>query len=170
MIWSTPAIPLGVPMTTRTSPGVQRLAGWRGGDHVVASDDGHDRRSGAGPCPCVTQRPAGIAGAGADLDLPGAEPGHLLRQVGEPLGDPGRAEDLGDRVGFLCGEPQQQPRLVGIPAVVGDHLEVALPTGHDPDAAALRGGELVAQPNTRQQHLIDVHPGHDGVTACRRPQ
>jgi hypothetical protein len=150
--------PLGVPMTTRTSPASSASLG--GGEAITSSP----RTMATIDAPVRVRARVSPSGRPANREpgsipiCPALSPGTLFRQVGEPLGDPGRAEDLGHRVAFLGGEPQQQPGLVGIPAVIGDHFEVALPTGHNPDTAALRRGELVAQPDARQQHLIDVHP------------
>ena len=49
---------------------------------------------------------------GVDNDAPSRlQTGHLVGQIGEPLGDAGGAEDLGERVGLFGVEVEQRLRL-----------------------------------------------------------
>ncbi|MBB5815616.1 hypothetical protein [Streptomyces collinus] len=70
------------------------------------------------------QRPAGERAAGAHLDLLGAQARNLAGQVGEALRAARGAEDLGDAVGLLPGEPEHRPGFVGIVAGIHHRLEV----------------------------------------------
>ena len=86
-----------------------------------------------------------------DLDLSGIETGHLAGEVGEPLRDPRRAEDLRQGLGLVLGEPKHLGASSGSSLAVEHHFEVAAATCDDTDAVAVAVVELVAQADPRQQ-------------------
>ena len=142
----------------------------RGGDDRVAAHHRHDRRRrcGSGPgCRRAAGRRTGCPAA----PRPGpTQPRDLLGQVGEPLGDPGRARGSGASASASSASSRKAGRgASGSLRVVDHHLELAVAAGDDPDAVAVPVGELVAHPHPGQQHLVDVHAVILPRRARRRP-
>jgi hypothetical protein len=67
------------------------------------------------------------------------------------------AEQVGQGVGLLLGEPDDLPGGIGVLAVVDQQVAPASPVGDHPELAAPSGGEVVAQPNPGQRRLLDLH-------------
>src|SRR5271156_3141613 len=138
--------------------GSAQLLGWpRRSEHLVIAHDRDDRRAGSGSGTGVPQRPVHEDAAGQDVPLTGFEPRYFASELNEPFGDPGRTQNLGDRIRFLVGETKDRASLVGVVAAVQDDLEVAATSRDDADLLTVVAGELVPHPHAGQQHLFDVH-------------
>src|SRR6266536_4355559 len=105
--------------------GVEDEVRARAGEHVPVAHHGHDGGAGAGPGAGVPQRPAGVARAGRDRDLLADQALDLALQLGKPLDDAGRAEQLGQRVGLLRVQHHGVGGAVGVVAAVDDHVPAA---------------------------------------------
>ena len=125
--------PLGGADDDQDVPGLQRLTRCRRSDHVIAPDDRRRStlRSGFGP---GSHQGGGrrTASRARSSICPALSPGTSLGQVGEPFGDPGRAEELRVRVGLLDGAPQIGRVKPGSVRSSQTTLEVACPASHVP--------------------------------------
>ena len=150
-------MPSSVPTTTSTSSACSISAG--PGDasttslRTIATIDAPVRVRVVG----VPERPVRERATRPDVDLTGLQPRYFAGQLGEPLGDPRCAQNLGDRVGLFVGEVKDRLGLVGIVARVPDDVEFAAAPGNDPDPLAVVAGELISHADAGQQHLFDVH-------------
>src|SRR5271170_7554356 len=98
----------------------QHLRRPRRSEHLVIAHDRDDRRAGSGSGTGVPQRPVHEDAAGQDVHLTGFEPRYFASELNEPFGDPGRTQNLGDRIRFLVGETKDRASLVGVVAAVQD--------------------------------------------------
>jgi hypothetical protein len=73
-----------------------------------------------------------------------ASPYDLLLELGEVAGEAGGAQQVGQGVGLLVGEPDHLVAGVGVVGVIQQQVTSAGPIGHHSEVAAGAGGEFVA--------------------------
>src|SRR5262245_36877484 len=131
----------------------------RRGDRRAPAQHRHDRDAGAGAGARVADGPGREGGPGRDRQPVDRQPLHLLPEPAEPLRDAAGAEQLGEGVAVLVAQLDHVLAGVGVLGVEEQQVAAAGEMGHDPELAAGRGGELVAQPDAGQGGLLDVHGG-----------
>jgi hypothetical protein len=136
---------------------LQQVFGPRGGHDVGVAHDGHDRAAGQRPGARLTEWPPCERRALWDREAPGLQARHLAGEVGEPLGESRRAQDVGQGVDLLGVQPEDAARPVGVPAVVDGQLRTALPPHDDAEQLAGLRPELVADADAGQHCLLEVH-------------
>ena len=110
---------------------------WRG-EYLLVSDDRHDRGAGAGAGLGVPEWPLRIRTLRSNVHLAGTQTGHLAGEIGVPLGDTWRTEDLCQGLGFFFDEPKNRPCPVRVIFAVQHNLEIAAATGDHTEPIALR--------------------------------
>jgi hypothetical protein len=86
-----------------------------------------------------------------------ASPSICLLELGQAADEAGGAQQVGQGVGLLSGEPDHLLAGIEVVGVIQQQVTSAGAVGHDSEVAAGAGGEFVAYPDARQCRLLNVH-------------